>query len=121
MPRLVPYVHDPEAALALIEVHVFNRLADARKYAEVPAVTDVAADHDGGGDEAVDLFDHEVTVEATAVSVTVRPGSVFLGREIAPPLPRPVSPPVEAHPHGGHVLLDAGLGRPGRDQSVEHG
>jgi len=77
MPCLVPNVDHPVAALAVLEVHVFHRLADARDDAEVSEVTYVVADLNHDGDKAidlVDLFDHEAPVEVTAMSVTPATG-----------------------------------------------
>ena len=50
-------------------------------------------------------------VVSEAAAVPGGPLSVQVGDELA----------VDAHPLGGHVLLDAGLGQPCRGESVEHG
>jgi hypothetical protein len=66
MPCLVLNVDDPVAALTVLQVHVFNRLADAWEDVEVPEVTNVAADHDGAGDEAIDLFERVFELDRCA-------------------------------------------------------
>jgi hypothetical protein len=58
----------------VLQVHVFHRLADARDDAEVSEVTYVVADLNHDADKAIDLFDHEVPVEVTAMSVTPATG-----------------------------------------------
>jgi hypothetical protein len=69
--------HHPIAALTVLQVHVFHRLADSRDDAEVSEVTYVVADLNHDADKAIDLFDLfdlEVPVEVTAMSVTPATG-----------------------------------------------